>query len=118
MDFDDLYQNGRKRDLSKGKKIRFCCIFLVVAVVTGLIVWKIIPRSSENAVQKKSGTQSGITSSAGQPSAVPEKKAVIPDPPKQLTEQKKDLPSAKKTSGSVVIKEPVPAPPAGQGGGF
>lgn len=111
MDFDDLYQNGRKRDLSSGKKIRFCCIFLVVALVTGLIVWKIIPRSPAKAVQADTKSQPAVSA---EEKNVPEKNTGIPESSGKKPEKKKDLPSGKKGSRTVAVKEPV-LTPAGQG---
>ncbi|MBR1953081.1 MAG: L,D-transpeptidase family protein [Lentisphaeria bacterium] len=114
MDFDDLYQNGRKRDLSNGKKLRFCCIFLVVAVITGLIVWKIIPRSPENVSLKKSGPQTE-TAVPADPVAVSPDTAGVPKTLSPGGEQKKDLPQQKPSSRAVGVKKPVPVQ-TGQGG--
>lgn len=111
MDFDDLYQNGRKRDLSNGKKLRFCCIFLVVALVTGLIVWKIIPRSPEKPVQTDTRSQ---PAASAEEKAASEKNTGIPESSGKKPEEKKDLPSGKKSPRAIAVKEPV-LTSAGQG---
>ena len=59
VDFDDLYQSSRKRELSQSKRLRFCCIFLIVAALTGIILWKIVPRSVQD--QKSSDSQPAQT---------------------------------------------------------
>ena len=110
MDFDDLYQNGRKQDLSRGKKIRFCCIFLAVAAVTGLVVWKLIPRSPEDAAKKLPANQPQAVSAESKPAAPSaEEKTVIREPSLKKSGTKKDASSGKKVSRPVV-KEPVLTP--------
>jgi LysM repeat protein len=112
VDFDDLYQNGRKRNLSGGKKLRFCCIFFVVAIVTGLVIWLTLPRSSVKAVPENTKNQ---PAASAEEKHVPEKTTGVPESPKRKVEKKKALPSGKKVSNPVAVREPV-LTPRGQGG--
>ena len=75
MDFDDLYQSGRKRGFSGNRKLRLFCIFLVVAALTGIILWKIIPRQStgEGPASEKSPAKEQTAAVPEQDNAVPEK---------------------------------------------
>ena len=75
MDFDDLYQSGRKRGFSGNKKLRLFCIFLVVAALTGIILWKIVPRqpAGEGAVSEKQPAKEQTPAVSEKGNAVPEK---------------------------------------------
>lgn len=118
MDFDDLYQSSRKRELSKSKKIRFCCIFLIVAALTGGILWKIIPRSEkspENTVsqptsQEQQSAVSGKDASDKEQNSQPELTPASRHPGQKQSALESS--ASEKTSEKRESKDPA----AGQGG--
>ena len=45
--FDNLYENTHRKNTSGAGKLRMFCIFILVAGVTALAIWKMIPSAPE-----------------------------------------------------------------------
>ena len=56
MKYDYMYEGGRTRGASGSKKLRLVSIFIVVAAVTGFVIWKTMP-SDGSAVPSPSGVK-------------------------------------------------------------
>ena len=113
MEFDDLYQGNRKRSFSASKKLRFCCIFLIVAALTAFVIWKLVPSSAEN--NKGKTKQPDAVLQKKTPEIQHEKEASgeqnqTPQPADSDKRQTRELPEAA-SAGLVSEKKQVPVRP-------
>lgn len=76
MKYDYLYENERARGASGAKRLRLAVIFLLVAALTGLVIWKTIPTEPVPAPTSKGegGRPAGVSPAAPKQDPVPGEK--------------------------------------------